>query len=293
MKNIPPALLAHYAQDVTTLAHLWQITRVDGVVLRGTDHDQDILYAGDVYTAVAGFTPTAIQTTADLAVDNLDVDGMLSAGFITHEEVRKGALDKAEIKISRCNYANPGMGIEKMRMGWVGEVKLTRDGYTAEIRGLFQLLQQSQGRLLTPECGTDLGSSKCKIDLALFTASGTVNTVDTNGRAFTDPSVLDADGWYTGGVLTWTGGVNSGRRIEVKGFALGGVFELHEAFDISPGDTYSVHAGCDKTRATCKAKFSNVLNFRGFPDIPGQDFQASNRIQKQPAASGGGKGDGK
>jgi hypothetical protein len=29
--------------------------------------------------------------------------------------------------------------------------------------------------------------------------------------------------------------------------------------------------GCDKTRATCVAKFSNILNFRGEPDVPGQD----------------------
>ena len=30
-------------------------------------------------------------------------------------------------------------------------------------------------------------------------------------------------------------------------------------------------AGCDKTFATCKAKFDNALNFRGFPHLPGND----------------------
>ena len=38
-----------------------------------------------------------------------------------------------------------------------------------------------------------------------------------------------------------------------------------------PGDTFSVFAGCDKTFATCKAKFDNALNFRGFPHLPGND----------------------
>ena len=28
---------------------------------------------------------------------------------------------------------------------------------------------------------------------------------------------------------------------------------------------------CDKSIATCSAKFANVANFRGFPNIPGQD----------------------
>jgi uncharacterized phage protein (TIGR02218 family) len=33
-----------------------------------------------------------------------------------------------------------------------------------------------------------------------------------------------------------------------------------------------VSAGCDKSAATCRAKFSNLLNFRGFPHLPGEDW---------------------
>lgn len=29
--------------------------------------------------------------------------------------------------------------------------------------------------------------------------------------------------------------------------------------------------GCDKRFETCKAKFSNTVNFRGFPHLPGND----------------------
>jgi len=35
---------------------------------------------------------------------------------------------------------------------------------------------------------------------------------------------------------------------------------------------FRVVAGCDKTAETCRAKFSNFLNFRGFPHIPGDDW---------------------
>jgi uncharacterized phage protein (TIGR02218 family) len=31
-------------------------------------------------------------------------------------------------------------------------------------------------------------------------------------------------------------------------------------------------AGCDKRAETCRAKFGNFLNFRGFPHIPGEDW---------------------
>jgi uncharacterized phage protein (TIGR02218 family) len=44
------------------------------------------------------------------------------------------------------------------------------------------------------------------------------------------------------------------------------------ASPIEPGDTFTITAGCDKTFDTCKAKFANGINFRGFPHIPGNRF---------------------
>jgi uncharacterized phage protein (TIGR02218 family) len=41
---------------------------------------------------------------------------------------------------------------------------------------------------------------------------------------------------------------------------------------IAPGDAFSLTPGCDKSFATCQAKFGNGVNFRGFPHIPGNDF---------------------
>ena len=44
---------------------------------------------------------------------------------------------------------------------------------------------------------------------------------------------------------------------------------------IAAGDTFAVTAGCDKQFATCRAKFANAVNFRGFPHMPGNDFVAA------------------
>jgi uncharacterized phage protein (TIGR02218 family) len=44
---------------------------------------------------------------------------------------------------------------------------------------------------------------------------------------------------------------------------------------IAPGDAFEVTAGCDKQLGTCRAKFGNALNFRGFPHMPGNDFIVS------------------
>jgi uncharacterized phage protein (TIGR02218 family) len=40
---------------------------------------------------------------------------------------------------------------------------------------------------------------------------------------------------------------------------------------IQVGDIFTIVAGCDKLKETCIAKFNNILNFRGFPDVPGID----------------------
>ncbi len=34
---------------------------------------------------------------------------------------------------------------------------------------------------------------------------------------------------------------------------------------------FDIIAGCDKTRETCQSKFTNIINFRGEPDVPGVD----------------------
>jgi uncharacterized phage protein (TIGR02218 family) len=40
---------------------------------------------------------------------------------------------------------------------------------------------------------------------------------------------------------------------------------------LAVGDAFVIRAGCDKRLETCRAKFANVANFRGFAHIPGQD----------------------
>jgi uncharacterized phage protein (TIGR02218 family) len=39
-----------------------------------------------------------------------------------------------------------------------------------------------------------------------------------------------------------------------------------------PGDRCRIEAGCDKKLSTCREKFDNILNFLGFPHIPGEDW---------------------
>ena len=55
--------------------------------------------------------------------------------------------------------------------------------------------------------------------------------------------------------------------------AQGDILELwfNPANSVLVTDTFSVQAGCDKSKATCISKFGNIDNFRGFPYMPGND----------------------
>ena len=46
-------------------------------------------------------------------------------------------------------------------------------------------------------------------------------------------------------------------------------------------------AGCDKRFATCREKFTNIPNFRGFPHMPGNDFVLRLPLQGEPGMDGG------
>jgi uncharacterized phage protein (TIGR02218 family) len=88
-----------------------------------------------------------------------------------------------------------------------------------------------------------------------------------------------AQGFFTYGLVTWLTGANAGYQMDVRQFSPGTVtLALPMTYPIAVGDTFTIVAGCDKTAATCKSRFANLLNFRGEPFIPGTD--AILRVQR-------------
>ncbi|MBM3617735.1 MAG: beta tubulin, partial [Alphaproteobacteria bacterium] len=49
------------------------------------------------------------------------------------------------------------------------------------------------------------------------------------------------------------------------------VLVLPMAAAMAEGDAYEAFAGCDKSFGTCRTRFSNAVNFRGEPHVPGLD----------------------
>lgn len=277
MKTLPPGLEAHLASGATTLAWAWRITRADGESFGFTDHDRVLIFEGTMFEPESGLIASELRTGSELAVDAQDAEGVLTSERITETDIIDGRWDNAEVEVWRVNWTDPAQRV-LLRRGAIGEIRRGRLAFVAEMRSLAHVLAQSVGRVFQGTCDAALGDARCGVDLDIpaFTGMGTV--VDLlRPRAFTASGLgRFAAGWFAFGALEWTTGANTGRAAEVALHDLGdgiATITLIEApvRKIEPGDAFTVHAGCDKRAETCRARFANIANFRGFPHIPGPD----------------------
>jgi uncharacterized phage protein (TIGR02218 family) len=274
VKSISVALRAHYAQAVTTIATCWRIERTDGEIFGYTDHVVDILFAGVTYRAASGHRATAVQSSADFGVDNLDVSGFLDDVSIREVDLMAGVWDFAQIDIFEVNYADLTMGVRKLRRGKIGNVSVSTrpETFTAELRGLTQALQQQIGETYSALCRADLGDARCKVDLVPLTATGQAVSSFTDRRVFVASGL--ADGAWTAGLVIWTSGLNDGFRMEVKNWVNGTktlTLMLPMPFAIAAADEFTIQPGCQKRLADCRDIYSNVPNRRAEDYVPGID----------------------
>ncbi|MBI1261406.1 MAG: DUF2163 domain-containing protein [Rhizobiales bacterium] len=292
MKAISTEMQDHLDSGATTLCTCWKLTQQDGTVMGFTDHDRDLAFGGATYEAAGGFTASALKTGQGLAVDNLDLMGALSSDRLDEGDLAAGLYDGADIEIWRVNWQAPEMRV-LLRKGTLGEVARGRSDFTAEIRGLAHALNQTTGRLYQYGCDADLGDTRCGVDLsgAAFTAEGVVSAASEDRLLTLSGLETFATGFFTRGKIRALDGANEGAVMEVKAHQLSGslcALELWQplARAIEIGDRFAVSAGCDKQFETCRSKFANGANFRGFPHMPGNDFVQAT-VSRSGANDGG------
>jgi uncharacterized phage protein (TIGR02218 family) len=271
--SVSAPLEAHLQGEVTTTCRLWKVTRDDLQVFGYTDNVEDVLYLGVTYKSAEGGNLTSIESKGDMSVDNMDIETIFTDGGITESDLYAGLWNGARIDVMLVNYLDLTMGHMLLKRGRIGDVQARGGKFIAELRGLSQALQQSIGDVYQPTCRVDLGSTKCGVNLATFTVTGTLTGV-TSRTVFADTARTEASEWFEGGVITFTSGACLGLRMDVRKFVNPGAFTLSLSMPrvIAVGDTYSVYAGCKKRAIEdCKTKFNNIVNFRGEPYLPGVD----------------------
>ena len=280
-------LTPHLAGGHTTVCRCWKIERGDGVALGFTDHDGAITFDGLRFAPETGLTAMAIAQSTGLSIDNSEALGALRSDAISEEDLVAGRYDGALVTCWLVNWQDPAQRMVLFR-GAVGEVTRAAGAFRAELRGLADLLNRPQGRVYQRQCDAVLGDGRCGVDLSVegLSAEAEIAGID-GGRvlSFAQPLGI-APGWMARGRVILLDGVGAGLQGVVKTDTGGDgdrVLSLWQRLDapVAPGDRVRLEVGCDKARGTCRDRFANLANFRGFPHIPGEDW-----LMSYPAGGG-------
>ncbi len=278
MRTIDPALAAHLSGDATTLCHCWRVIRRDGAALGFTEHDRDLAFAGMRFLAASGFSASDGEEEAGLPAATSNVAGGFSHEAITETDLKAGLYDGARVEVYLVNWAEPEQHL-LLKVQEIGQVTRQGGQFQAELRSFAARLSEPQGRIYNSRCDAVLGDARCGIDLGLpqYRAEGIVAAVvDATRLALSGLADFPA-GFFAHGKLAFLDGANAGLSVDIDSHAVAGagmqvVLWLPLGTSPQAGDRVVLIAGCDKAFATCRTKFANPDNFRGFPHMPGADF---------------------
>ena len=359
MPTLSATRQAYLDAEVYTDAYCVRIVKADGSELYFTSYHADLtmtqkwtasgspqtsgLSPSHVYIANTGYDMTAMQSTATLSIDNVDIMGIYASTGMTKDDLLGGIYDGAEVYIFLTDYTNPIEDEHPLKKALYGNVAINDNSFVIEFRGLTQYLTQEVGRNISILSTRTLAEENAPLtasDWAATTAytatraasdwkgaqvvkpttangfwyylstAGTsagseptwplvVDTTVTDGtcvwtcfQAYSfDSSVTDVtdtktftasglasfpDGWFTYGVVTWLTGSNAAKEMECirfDNFSSPAEYIINLFLSMSKtivaGDTFTITVGYDRTLTQCKDKFDNVVNFGGFPHLPG------------------------
>lgn len=187
-------------------------------------------------------------------------------------EVFRGTPPSAEIwlTVRRIHFGEEGAPIY-----WTGTVtNVKRKGaFEAEIiaQPITASFRRTGARLAwTRECPHFLYDSECKVNPEDYRQEGTITgktgtTLTIAGLPAYEPN------YYRGGMAIFA--INDDGTLEHRMIenAIGPVFTmlgLTDGFEV--GMTIAVYPGCDRTPATCRARFDNIPNYGGHHYMPGK-----------------------
>jgi uncharacterized phage protein (TIGR02218 family) len=282
-RTIGAGLATHIATGKTRLSRCVLFDLRDGTSLGITDHDKDLSVAlGDspatTFRADVGALPSAVSLSLGFDADNFEVTGPIGS-VVTRTAIIGGRFNRARVRLFDVQWDNTTRYVRLMA-GRVTGAKVEGGRFTLEIRSAVDALNQTIGRVISPQCSNDFAVfdppfSRCQATAQTWAAAVTAVTDDMRVQvAWTDSPAPEASDVLNGLVEFTTGSLAGALPVEV--FSLTGSplddIEVYQPLVEPPevGDMLIVTEGCDKLRTTCKLK-GQILNFAGFPDLVGTD----------------------
>jgi uncharacterized phage protein (TIGR02218 family) len=278
MRSVPSDLAAELASGVTTLCRCWRIVRRDSLSFGFTDHDRDLTFQDVTYVARTGLEASEAVATLGFAVGSSEISGALIADAIREADIQAGLWDNASVEVWLVDWRDPTRRM-LFDAGQIGEITRKGHSFTAEIRSLAHHYDQDKGRRYNALCSAELGDAQCGVDLTASNRRvGTVISLVSDLATFAITTI----GNFAPGSLTQGRAIFSSNLPDEASYPILSHTSLNGLDVISlwspptvaltPGMNVMLQVGCDKRFDTCRERFSNASNYRGFPHLPGNDF---------------------
>ncbi|GAB5348911.1 DUF2163 domain-containing protein [Alteriqipengyuania sp. 357] len=256
---------------LATRAFFWRIERRDGVTLGFTSHDRNLALDGLVLQAAPGIRPGALRQTAAIEGDDAQMEGVLTHAAISAADLAAGRFDGASVSMGRIDWQTGEA--QTLFGGTIGQTEQVSDGFSAQLRSPKAALDFDPVPRTSPACRARFCGPGCNLSPPRFTHEASVLVLDRAADAVSFGELAPAP--FVFGELRWLDGPAAGLR---QGIVAGesGMLVLDGplAEGVGPGTRAELREGCDRTIATCSARFDNALNFRGEPFLPGNDLVA-------------------
>jgi uncharacterized phage protein (TIGR02218 family) len=268
----------------------------DGTTIGITDHDKPIPYdIGDgtvTYEAGTGILTSNVSLACGLDADNYEVTGPIG-DTVSLDGILGGRFNRARARLFEVNWKDLTAGAIKILAGNVSEARVEGGKFVFEIRSDMDRFNQVIGKVITNQCDADFGDARCG---ATPTTSDEAVTAVTDAMRFTVTNDgAQADNFYNMGTVVGLTGANTGTTMEILDWEDNGdgtgTLTLFAPLVEAPaiGDTFTLKNGCSKLRKSDDATmptcltYDNVINFRGYPEVPGSD-----QVLRMPVPGGGG-----
>jgi uncharacterized phage protein (TIGR02218 family) len=260
------------AGPVTSSAYGWRLERRDGVAMAFTSHDRDVEIDGILHRSSPGMLPSSIQESLGLETDGLEVQGNLDAAAIRADDLAAGRWDRARLSIYLFDWTAPLYPKRTLASGELGEVSYSANNFQAELKGLTSLLDREIVPLTSPSCRATFCDAACGLNQRRFIHEIRVQSATGELLDFSHALPGPVNG-YSFGSLRWLDGENCGLRSDIMTNSTNQITLVRAPpFIVAPLARIELIQGCDKTLATCSARFGNATNFRGEPYLPGNDL---------------------
>lgn len=277
---------------VTTFCHCWRLARRDGRLMGFTDHDRDLTFGDLTYYANAGLTASELENSASLSTSVREAVGALTDDSLNETDLQNGLYDGATVESWLVDWSAPEDRL-LLDVATIGEVRRDDIAFTAELRSVAHIFDQPQGRAFQHNCSANIGDSRCKINLdaPAYSRQATVVSAQID-LLMTTLDRTAPDGFFTNGAVRFDSGVNAGVNLAIRSHRQDAgqtVIALWSPTGkiAQTGDTLRLTAGCDKRPETCQTTFSNIVNFHGFPHMPGNDRVIATPGAREVAMDGG------